>query len=216
MVVKVKRELPVISKGIEQQNKIRAFVDTQISKADIWFIEPTWESGPHVENAIVYGLSYCGHRDQYIPQLKAVNPNIITYEGNNVEVKLWRGAPISLDSMVATGKNIYIYSTPGRNAPVLLKMVQESASRNQFQLLVDTVFSNKDLQADIIKIKVTNPSTNWKGKAPAEINKQKIDKFIQAIKNTPEWLEKVKKKAIEKNISLDSMIMLDAIYMSEQ
>jgi len=215
-VAKVKRELPVISKGIEQQNKIRAFVDTQISKADIWFIEPTWESGPHVENAIVYGLSYCGHRDQYIPQLKAVNPNIITYEGNDNEVKLWRGAPISLDSMVATGKNIYIYSTPGRNAPVLLKMVQESASRNQFQLLVDTVFSNKDLQADIIKIKVTNPSTNWKGKAPAEINKQKIDKFIQAIKNTPEWLEKVKKKAIEKNISLDSMIMLDAIYMSEQ
>jgi len=40
--------------------------------------------------------------------------------------------------------------------------------------------------------------------------------FIQAIKNTPEWLEKVNKKAIEKNISLDSMIMLDAIYMLEQ
>jgi len=216
MAVKVKRELPGIAKGIELQNKTRAFIYNEISKDDIWFIEPTWESGPHVENAIVYGLSYCGHRDQYASQLKAVNPNIITYEGNNAEVKLWRCAPISLDSMVATGKNIYIYSTPGRNAPVLLKMVQESASRNQFQLLVDTVFSNKDLQADIIKVKVTNPSSNWKVKAPAAINKQKIDKFIQSIKNTPEWLEKVRKKAVEKNISLDSMIMLDAIYMSEQ
>lgn len=128
----------------------------------------------------------------------------------------WRGAPISLDSVVATGKNIYIYSTTDRKAPVLLKMVQESASRNQFQLVVDTVFSNRDLKADIIKIKVTNPSTKWNGKAPASDNKKKIDKFIQAIKNTPEWLEKVNKKAIEKNISLDSMIMLDAIYMLEQ
>ena len=216
MVVKVKREFPVISKGIEQQNKIRTFVDTQISKSDIWFIEPTWESGPHVENAIVYGLSYCGHRDQYIPQLKAVNPNIITYEGNNVEVKLWRTSPISLDSVVSTGKNIYIYSTPERHASVLMKMVQETASKNQFQLLVDTVYSDRDLQTKIIRIKATNPSTIWKGNSPAEKQKTKIDVIIQAIRNTPEWLEKVKKKAIDKNISLDSMLLLDAIYMSEQ
>lgn len=215
-IVKVKHDYPLISKLIDQRENIRKFVDSEISKSDFWFIEPTWESGPHVENALVYGLSYCGHRDQYIPQLKAVNPNVITYEGNNVEVKLWRGAPVSLDSVVATGKNIYVYSSPGRNAPVLLKMVQESASRNQFQLVSDTVFSDRELQADIIRIKATNPSKIWKSTSPVENQKNRIDKYIQEIKNTPEWLEKVKKKAIEKNISLDSMILMDAIYMAEQ
>ena len=118
--------------------------------------------------------------------------------------------------MVATGKNIFIYSTPGRNAPVLLKMVQETAARNQFKLLVDTVYSDRDLQASIIRIKATNPSSVWLSGSPSEKLKKRIDVIINAIKNTPEWLEKVKKKAIEKNISLDSMLLLDAIYMSEQ
>ena len=44
----------------------------------------------------------------------------------------------------------------------------------------------------------------------------KVAEYINSIKNSPEWLEKVKQKAIEKNISLDSMILLDAQYMADQ
>lgn len=214
--IKVKGEYPIITKLIGQREKIRKFVDISISKADFWFVEPTWESGPYVENALVYGLSYCGHRVDYLPQLKAINPNIITYEGNTDQVKLWRGAPVSLDSVVATGKNIYIYSTPDRHAPVLLQMVKESAARNQFQLSVDTVFSDKETRNEIIMIKANNPGTNWTpGKASAIDRQSKINGFIKAIKNTPDWLEKVKEKAILKKIPLDSMILLDAIWMTD-
>ena len=212
-LVKVQRGIPAISKNMAHQNKIRAFVDTQISKDDFWFVEPTWESGPHAENAIVYGLSYCGHREEYIPQLKTVNPNVVTYEGNN-QVKLWRGAPVSLDSVVATGKNIYIYSTPGRQAHLLAQMVQESAAKYQFQLSVDTVYADSETQGKIIRIKATDTASGGIPKYdPQKARQLKIEVFIQAIKTTPEWLDKVKKKAIEKNISLDSMILLDAIYM---
>jgi hypothetical protein len=214
-VVKVQREIPTISKEIGQRNKIRSFVFNQISTDDYWFVEPTWESGPHVENAIVYGLSYCGHREEYIPQLKAVTPHVITYEGNN-QVKLWRGAPASLDSVVATGKNIFIYSTPGRQAHLLSQMVQESASRNQFHLAVDTVYSDSETQGKIIRFKAIGTSSGGIPQYdPTKARQLKIDGFIHAIKTTPEWLEVVKKKAVERNIPLDSMILLDAIYMTD-
>ncbi|MDD2307488.1 MAG: hypothetical protein PHP53_22485 [Prolixibacteraceae bacterium] len=215
-VTKVINDYPLISQQIDHRNKISAFVDTKITKADYWFIEPTWESGPNVENAIVYGLSYCGHRDDYLPQLMSVNPNVITYEDNTEQVKLWRGESVSLDSIVATGKNIHIYSTPGRHASILVQMVKDAASRNNLELSIDTVFSDRETQNEIIKIKAMNSNSRW---TPNSIltntRQQKIEEYVRSIKSTPEWLEKVKQKAVQKNIPLDSMILLDAIYMTD-
>ena len=215
-VVKVKSDYPIISQQIVHRNKIRTFVDTKITKADYWFIEPTWESGPNVENAVVYGLSYCAHRIDYMPQLMAVNPNVVTYEGNTEQVKLWRGTTVSLDSVVATGKNIHIYSTPGRHAQTLVQMVKDAASRNNLELSIETVFSDIETQNEIIRIKALNSNSRWTpSRIIADARQQKIEEYIHSIKNTPEWLEKVKQKAIQKHIPLDSMILLDAIYMTD-
>ena len=146
----------------------------------------------------------------------AVNPNVITYEGNPNEVKSWRGATVSLDSVVATGKNLHIYSTPDRHASVLLQMVEDAAVRNNFQLSVDTIYSDSETKHEIIQVKATNASSGWKPGHTLAIDRQsKINGYIEAIKNSPEWLEQVKAKAIQKNISLDSMILLDAIYMTD-
>ena len=215
-VSKVINDYPIISQQIEHRNKIRTFVDTKITKADYLFIEPTWESSPNVENAIVYGLSYCGHRVDYLPQLMAVNPNVITYEDNTEQVKLWRGASVSLDSIVATGKNIHIYSTPGRHASTLVQMVKDAASRNNLELSIDTVFSDRETQNEIIRIKALNSNSRWTpSRIITDARQQKIEEYIHSIKNTPEWLEKVKQKATQKHIPLDSMILLDAIYMTD-
>jgi DNA-binding helix-hairpin-helix protein with protein kinase domain len=144
----------------------------------------------------------------------AVNPNTVTYEDNIEQVKLWRGTPVSLDSVVATGKNIHIYSTPGRHASTLMQMVKDAANRNKFELSVDTIFSDSETQNEIIRMKALNSNSRW---TPNSIitnaRQQMIEEYIHSIKNTPEWLEKVKQKAIQKNIPLDSMILLDAIYM---
>jgi len=215
-VIKVKGDYPIIAKQIEQRTNIRTFVNTQISKADYWFVEPTWQGGPNVENALVYGLSYCGHRTEYLPQLMAVNPNVITYEENKDQVKLWRCVPVSLDSMVSTGKNLYIHSSPGRHASVLVQIAMNVAERNDFHLQIDTVFSDSQSQEDIICIHATNSVSLW---APSYIleddRTQKIKEYIHSIKSSPEWLKKVENKAIEKSIPLDSMILLDAIYMTD-
>ena len=216
-VIKVKGDIAPISEAIKHHDKIRNFVDTSISKSDFWFVEPTWESGPYVENALVYGISYCGHREDYKPLLKAINPNIITYEGNNESVRLWRVAPISLDSVVATQKYIYIYSTPERHASILLQMLKNSANRNELTLLVDTVYSDSETKNDIIRTKATIDASAKRPRdlVPDNDRQTKLQEYIRSIKNTPEWLEIVKKKAILKNIPLDSMIQLDAIYMLE-
>jgi hypothetical protein len=213
---KAKTDFPVISTRIDQETKIRNFVEKNLSKDDFWFVQPTWEGAPFKENAIVYGISYCGHREQYLPQLMAVNPNIVTYEYENELVKLWRCSTVSLDSVVSTGKNIHIYSTPGRNADILSNLVKNAANRNNFRLLVDTVYADTETQSYIIRMKATNSKSNWQaGKSYPGDRQSRIAEYIQAIKNSPDWLDKVKEKARIKNIPLDSMILLDAIYMVE-
>lgn len=157
-LLKVNDDVKIISKIEDQHEKIRTFVDKKIPKGDFWFVEPTWESGPYVENALVYGITYSYH-DNYLSQLMVVNPNIITYEGNKDQVKLWRTIPVTLDSIVATGKNIYLYSTPGRNAMVLTQMLQEAASRNSIQLQIDTLYN--DNENKIIRAKGINIKSIW-------------------------------------------------------
>jgi hypothetical protein len=43
-----------------------------------------------------------------------------------------------------------------------------------------------------------------------------VKKYIQQIKEKEEWLESIRIKAANKNISVDSMMMLDAIFMADQ
>jgi len=211
---KAKADLPVISARINQEGKIRNFVEKNISTDDFWFVQPTWEGAPFKENAIVYGISYCGHREEYLPQLMASNPNIITYEYDNELVKLWRCTVVSLDSVVATGKNIYIYSTPGRNADILQQLVKNAATRNNFQLAIDTVYSDPETNSQIIKNYAVNSKSDWQTKNSYPKDRQsRIAEYVQRIKNSPDWLEKVSEKAKLKNIPIDSMILLDAIYM---
>jgi len=43
---------------------------------------------------------------------------------------------------------------------------------------------------------------------------ERAHNYVTSIFNTPYWLEDLKLKAIEKGISLDSMVFLDALYMA--
>lgn len=78
--------------------------------------------------------------------------------------------------------------------------------------LIDS-YANKHAWGEIYENIHYQDSALMKQAISAAERQKKIEGFINAIKSTPEWLESVKKKAIEKNISLDSMILLDAIYM---
>jgi len=64
---------------------------------------------------------------------------------------------------------------------------------------------------------LNNDSTEPKMISKDEIMARKTVKmYMQEIKNNEIWLNKVKQKAIDKKISLDSMIYLDALWLKEQ
>jgi hypothetical protein len=95
-------------------------------------------------------------------------------------------------------------------------MATAAADRNNLQLSVDTIFSDSETQSKIIRIRAINSNSGWTPlDVLTETRQQKINAFIHAIKSTPEWLEDVKGKANQKNIPLDSMILLDAIWMTD-
>jgi hypothetical protein len=51
--------------------------------------------------------------------------------------------------------------------------------------------------------------------AQLQKREEKINGYIEAMRSSPEWLEGIRLKALEKNVPLDSMLRLDAIYMVE-
>ncbi|WP_163708835.1 hypothetical protein [Mangrovibacterium lignilyticum] len=201
------------------------FVESHIGKEDYWFVEPTWESGPQVENALVYGFSYCADRVKYEAILHKVYPHVITSVDGSNDVKFWHSSFASLDTVLISGKKIHVLSTPSRHAGRLINVVKDEASRLGIPVSLDTIFKqlttstyivalNSQIrpdQADSLQsqfeIKYSTKKSNFDNK---------IDHYIQEIKNTPEWLSTVRQKAKDKGIPLDSMIYLDAVYMAER
>lgn len=137
---------------LDERAEVMTFVQNHMPDDATWFVEPTWMSGPHKENAIIFGLSYSRQRHLYLPQLMKVNPNVITFEGSAEEVKQWRAAPASLDSIVGAGRHIYVFDTPGRHGGILIDMAMQAAARQQTDLAVDTVFSQAETETTILRI----------------------------------------------------------------
>lgn len=212
-------------KSENYQLEAAQFVLDSIDRDDYWFVEPTWESGPQLENALVYGFSFCADRVNYENVLNQLYPYVITSVENSNLVRFWHSSFAPLDTVIVSGKRIYVLSTPGRHAESLINVVNDEAGQLNIPVALDTVFKQPATQTYIIAIE---PETNsaqfdsiqnqirlkYTGKQTEF--ERKVAYYTNEIKNTPEWLANVKDKAIEKGISLDSMIYLDAVYMAER
>jgi hypothetical protein len=201
----------------ENREQICRYVTDSLPKNTLWFVEPTWESAPYLENGIVYGLSYCHRTQQYLPELMQLNPHIITFEGVDNLAKRWRIEPICLDSLVTTSARIHIYSTAGRNAHLLTEMLTLSAQRMEVEMQTDTLFSQPETRSHIIVM--YNPHSQKKGEIlslqAATDRETQIQETIKTIRNDIHWLENVTQKAKARNIPLDTMLRLDAIWVLE-
>jgi hypothetical protein len=93
-------------------------------------------------------------------------------------------------------------------------MCETTANQNNMRLIVDTVYSDAEAKSEIIRTRATNLSGGKPNNYISSNERQRlINECVQSIKNSPDWLAKVKEKAEAKGITLDSMILLDAIYM---
>ena len=84
-------------------------------------------------------------------------------------------------------------------------------------------FNQASTNTQIIQIKTDaeHSEINWENVSkpdPSNLNdfEKKVNKIITEIKQNPEWLSDVQKKADQKCIPLDSMIYHDAVYMAKR
>lgn len=211
---------------ITKLEEARSYVKNNISGDDYWLVEPTWESAPYVENGLVYGLSYCTHREKYEPVLSKIYPRTITYSPGDQVIRNWKCSLAEIDTVLVSGREINIYDTPGRNAKLLMRFLEENAIDLGLTISFDTVFSQPSTKTHIIKFSVSigeDKIASMREVLHNEIEtdsrdayQRKVDRYIQEIKLNKEWLGSVREKAKEKGISLDSMLYLDAVYMIKQ
>ena len=75
------------------------------------------------------------------------------------------------------------------------------------------------IKASFIGKKILDDWPYWNPKSndlPAEVmKKERLGYYEKLIRNNKEWMNDVEKKALDRNIPLDSMITLDALYMIE-
>ncbi|MFA6481687.1 MAG: hypothetical protein WCW62_03840 [Bacteroidales bacterium] len=138
--------------------KTSEFYAGHITKKDFLFIEPTWLAGPVVENALVYGMSYVAGRQIYYPECSRLYPNILTYEGADQNPGLFRTALADPESILFSGRDIFLFSSPGRNAGQMLTYMQILARKYGTQFRADTLFSNPSNEDRVIRIR---NSENW-------------------------------------------------------
>ncbi len=137
----------------------RKFYAGQVTKKDLMFIEPTWMAGPMVENALVYGISYVAHRQQFYSIYQELYPNVITWEGADKVPGHFRTAETDPESLIFCGNDLYIYSSPGRNAGQLINYLDTLAARSGTYLTKDTAFVNPRNEERVIRIR---NAENWK------------------------------------------------------
>jgi hypothetical protein len=211
---------------VTKLEEVHSYVECNITDDDYWLVEPTWKAAPYVENGLVYGLSYCTHREQYEPLLSEIYPNTITYSPGDKVIRNWKCSLAEIDTVLVSGKEIYIFDSPERNAKLLMGFLEDNAIDLGLKISFDTVFSQPSTKAQIIqfslsgdkeKVAAIRKSLHREIKSDTrDVFQRKVDRYIQEIKLNEEWLESVRKKAKERGISLDSMLYLDAVYMVNQ
>jgi len=133
--------------------KTQQFFSENVTRKDLLFIEPTWLAGPMVENALVYGISYVAHRQEFYLDYKQIYPHVITWEGTGKNPGLFRTAEADPESILFSGRDIYIYSSPGRNAGLLLNYLDTLAVKCGTRISRDTVFSNPVNEDRVIRVR---------------------------------------------------------------
>ncbi len=133
--------------------KTARFYAGNVTRNDLLFVEPTWLSGPMPENALAYGISYVAQRNEFFREYRTLYPNVLTWEGVGKDPALFRTATADPESILFSGRDLYIYSSEGRNAGILMHYLDSLSGRIGTRISRDTVFTNPDNGDRVIRIR---------------------------------------------------------------
>ena len=154
--------IPNLSRNLKHKNLstlTQKYIRNNITRNDYIFLEPTWLWGAFPENGLIYGISYVAHLHEYFNSIEKYYSNVITWEGDDLPLKYFRMVDTDNEAILKSGRNIYLYATPGRNTHQLCNYLEREAVKYGVQLVSDTVFSNTALSEYIIRYRHCD---NWR------------------------------------------------------
>lgn len=142
-------------KGLEESNApywlSEAYVRNHIAPDDYIFVEPGWTASPIPAGALVFGMSYVHHHNQYYNHIMRYYPNILTWEGADRPMMHFRMTETDMASVFKSGRSIYVFDNPDRNAAALMSYIEKHADQQKVEMRMDTVFRNKAIGEHIIR-----------------------------------------------------------------
>lgn len=91
-------------------------------ESDYLLVKPEWTWGPSPEYGLVFGFSYVRHRHRYAPNIKRTYNRVLTYEGNENDLRIMRVDSFSMRTL--DHQNVLIVDQPQRNAGELLQYLK--------------------------------------------------------------------------------------------
>jgi hypothetical protein len=130
-----------------------SFIDKNIPATDYYFIEPTWYAGPTITNGLTYGLGYIAFRHYYYNEYERFYPNALTWQSKNRPMKYLNIIEADNESLMKSGKNFYVLSSPWRHADVLCNYLDSCGISYGIPFVKDTIFINQATSERIIRLK---------------------------------------------------------------
>lgn len=127
------------------------FINKNVSRDDYFLVEPIWMSGTLIANGMAYALSYVGHNHYYFNDFERYYPNVLTWNGKDRPLQFLRMVEASNESIFKSGKNIFVLSTPGRNAGIIGNYIDSCAALRGIAFEHDTAYHNSTINNTIIR-----------------------------------------------------------------
>lgn len=129
------------------------FINKNVSQNDYFIVEPTWMSGPLIANGLAYALSYVANRNLYFNDFEKYYSNILTWNGKDRPLEFLRMVDANNESIIKSGKNLFLLSTPGRNAGTIAYYIDSCAAMSGISFQRDTVYHNSIINNTLIRFK---------------------------------------------------------------
>jgi hypothetical protein len=162
LIVPVKDSLtyvPYRKQVLIESNKAVSFIQNHIPETDFIVLRSAWMASPHVADGLVYGITYVDLSNLFYNEYERVYPNILTYNGENRPLGYFNMLDADNEAIFKSGKSLFVYSSPGRGANVVMDYIERNAKIYGISMKRDTVFSN--LKRNEFIVKLSNIS-NWK------------------------------------------------------
>lgn len=115
----------------------------QIRKPSDWFfLEPSWQSGPLVENGLMWGISYVAGRNDYYDDFKKVYPRVIAFEGKNRPISQFRCGKADEKEIMESGDDIIMVPRLGIQTKKMIAQLDSLSNKFNTPISIDTIYIN--------------------------------------------------------------------------